>query len=90
MEAQLTNVCDEIAYNNHDIQDGIRAKKIFIEQLEELPIFKNQLKVVLKKYPKISGSKIINETVRLIINYLVNDLITNTEKNIKEQFIYRL
>ena len=87
MEAQLTNVCDEIAYNNHDIQDGIRAKKIFIEQLEDLPIFKNQLEVVLKKYPKISGSKIVNETVRLIINYLVNDLITNTEKNIKEHSI---
>lgn len=87
IEAQLTNVCDEIAYNNHDIQDGIRAKKIFIEQLEELPIFYNQLKMVLKKYPKISGSKIINETVRLIINFLVNDLITNTQKNIENNSI---
>ena len=66
LEAHLTNLCDEIAYNNHDIQDGIRAKKIFIEQLEELPIFYDQMRVVLNKFPKISGSKIINETVRLI------------------------
>tara|TARA_B110000008_G_scaffold254582_1_gene270614 strand:+ start:1581 stop:2732 length:1152 start_codon:yes stop_codon:yes gene_type:complete len=82
LEAQLTNVCDEIAYNNHDIQDGVKAKKIFIEQLETLPIFFNQMKIVLKKYPKLSGSKIINETVRLIINLLINDLIGNSNENI--------
>ena len=82
LEAQLTNICDEIAYNNHDIQDGVKAKKIFIEQLETLPIFFNQMKIVLKKYPKLSGSKIINETVRLIINLLINDLIRNSNENI--------
>ena len=82
LEAQLTNVCDEIAYNNHDIQDGVKAKKIFIEQLETLPIFSNQMKIVLKKYPKLNGSKIINETVRLIINLLINDLISNSNENI--------
>ena len=87
LEAQLTNVCDEIAYNNHDIQDGIRAKKIFIEQLEDVPIFYQQMKLVLKKYPSISGSKIVNETVRLIINLLVNDLINNTKSNIKNESI---
>ena len=87
LEAQLTNVCDEIAYNNHDIQDGIRAKKIFIEQLEDVPIFYQQMKLVLKKYPSISGSKIVNETVRLIINLLVNDLIKNTKSNIKNESI---
>ena len=58
LEAQLTNVCDEIAYNNHDIQDGIRAKKIFIEQLEDVPIFYQQMKLVLNKYPSISLSLI--------------------------------
>ena len=87
LEAQLTNVCDEIAYNNHDIQDGIRAKKIFIEQLEEVPIFYQHMKLVLNKYPSISGSKIVNETVRLIINLLVNDLINNTKSNIKNESI---
>ena len=87
LEAQLTNLCDEIAYNNHDIQDGIRAKKIFIEQLEGVPIFYDQMKAVLNKFPKISGSKIVNETVRLIINLLVTDLINNTNMNIKNASI---
>ena len=87
LEAQLTNVCDEIAYNNHDIQDGVKAKKIFLEQLESLPIFSNQMKKVLNKYPKLVGSKIINETVRLIINLLINDLINNSNENIKNKNI---
>ena len=87
LEAQVTNLCDEIAYNNHDIQDGIRAKKIFLGQLEEVPIFKNQMKITLKHYPKLSKSKIVNETVRRIINLLITDLISNSEKNILEHNI---
>ena len=87
LEAQVTNLCDEIAYNNHDIQDGIRAKKIFLGQLEEVPIFKNQMKIILKHYPKLSKSKIVNETVRRIINLLITDLISNSEKNILEHNI---
>ena len=87
LEAQVTNLCDEIAYNNHDIQDGIRAKKIFLEQLEEVPIFKNQMVITLEQYPKLSKSKIVNETVRRIIDLLVTDLISNSEKNISEQNI---
>ena len=87
LEAQVTNLCDEIAYNNHDIQDGIRAKKIFLEQLEEVPIFKDQMVITLEQYPQLSKSKIVNETVRRIINLLVTDLISNSEKNILEQNI---
>ena len=87
LEAQVTNLCDEIAYNNHDIQDGIRAKKIFLEQLEEVPIFKDQMVITLEQYPKLSKSKIVNETVRRIINLLVTDLISNSEKNILEHNI---
>tara|TARA_B100000886_G_scaffold67640_1_gene42606 strand:- start:273 stop:1421 length:1149 start_codon:yes stop_codon:yes gene_type:complete len=87
LEAQVTNLCDEIAYNNHDIQDGIRAKKILLGQLEEVPIFKNQMGITLKHYPKLSKSKIVNEAVRRIINLLVTDLISNSEKNILEHNI---
>ena len=87
LEAQVTNLCDEIAYNNHDIQDGIRAKKIFLEQLEEVPIFKDQMVITLEQYPQLSKSKIVNETVRRIIDLLVTDLISNSENNILEQNI---
>ena len=87
LEAQVTNLCDEIAYNNHDIQDGIRAKKIFLEQLEEVPIFKDQMVITLEQYPQLSKSKIVNETVRRVIDLLVTDLISNSENNILERNI---
>ena len=83
LEAQLTNLCDQIAYNNHDIQDGIRAKKISLEQLKTVPLFKSQMILALKEYPKITESQIVNETVRRIINLLVSDLILNSNANIK-------
>ena len=83
LEAQLTNLCDQIAYNNHDIQDGIRAKKISLEQLKTVPLFKNQMILALKEHPKITESQIVNETVRRIINLLVSDLILNSNANIK-------
>jgi|TARA_B100001059_G_scaffold235642_1_gene282024 dGTPase len=87
LEAQLTNICDEIAYNNHDIQDGIKAKKIFIEQLENVPLFNDAMLKILKKYPKLKGSKLVNEIVRSIINLLVNNLIENSSFNIKNNNI---
>ena len=83
LEAQLTNLCDQIAYNNHDIQDGVRAKKISLEQLKTVPLFKNQMILTLKEHPKITESQIVNETVRRIINLLVSDLILNSNANIK-------
>ena len=83
LEAQLTNLCDQIAYNNHDIQDGIRAKKISLEQLKTVPLFKSQMILALKEHPKITESQIVNETVRRIINLLVSDLIFNSNANIK-------
>ena len=83
LEAQLTNLCDQIAYNNHDIQDGIRAKKISLEQLKAVPLFKSQMILALKEHPKITESQIVNETVRRIINLLVSDLILNSNANIK-------
>ena len=83
LEAQLTNLCDQIAYNNHDIQDGIRAKKISLEQLKTVPLFKSQMILALKEHPKITESQIVNETVRRIINLLVSDLILNSNANIK-------
>ncbi len=87
LEAQITNICDEIAYNNHDIQDGVKSKRISLDQLKTIPIFFEQMKNVLKKYPSLAESKIVNETVRLIINLLITDLIKNSNQNIKNENI---
>lgn len=83
LEAQLTNLADEIAYNNHDVDDGLRSGLITQEQLEEVSIFSNHLLISKKLYPRISGRKLIHETVRSMINTLVSDLIKQSTVNIK-------
>ena len=75
LEAQLANLADEIAYNNHDVDDGIRAGLIPIEELRELAIFRRQYDVVTGRYPGLGTRRLVHEVVRRMIDYLVNDLI---------------
>jgi len=82
LEAQLTNIADEIAYNNHDVDDGLRSGLITIPQLLDVPLFKEQYEEVKQKYPDITERRTINETVRRIINIQVVDLITTSTNNI--------
>ena len=82
LEAQLTNLADEIAYNNHDVDDGLRSGLITQEQLEEVSIFSRHLAMTKKQYPGILGRKLIHETVRRMINTLVADLIKQSTANI--------
>ncbi|MDO9193115.1 MAG: deoxyguanosinetriphosphate triphosphohydrolase, partial [Undibacterium sp.] len=82
LEAQLTNLADEIAYNNHDIDDGLRSGLISIEQLTKVALFADNLAIVKAKYPKLEQKRLIHETVRRMINTLVVDLCTNSAKNI--------
>ena len=79
LEAQLTNYADEIAYNNHDIDDGLRSGLITLEQLEQVELFANNLSLVKTKYPKLEQKRLIHETVRRMINTLVIDLCTTSE-----------
>lgn len=74
LEAQVTNLADEIAYNNHDVDDGLRSGLITLEQLSEVQIFAEHLAQVQKLYPKLEGRRLIHETVRRIINAQVIDL----------------
>lgn len=75
LEAQLANLADEIAYNNHDVDDGLRAGLISIEALRELAVFRRQYDTVTERYPDLAGRRQIHEVVRRMIDYLVNDLI---------------
>lgn len=84
LEAQLTNIADEIAYNNHDIDDGLRAGLITVNQLSSLEIFDRHYSTSTKKYPEISERRKIYETIRCIINALVTDLINTSQNNIAE------
>ena len=84
LEAQLTNFADEIAYNNHDIDDGLRSGLITIEQLQSVELFAAQLDLVKAKYPKLEQKRLIHETIRRMINVLVVDLCTQSTQNISK------
>jgi len=73
LEAQLTNLADEIAYNSHDVDDGLRAELLHIDQLNEVPLFHQQYQEVL--YPDLSQRRTIHEIVRRLINCQVIDLV---------------
>ena len=82
LEAQVTNIADEIAYNNHDIDDGLRSGLITLDQLAKVQLFADNLKIVQDKYPVLSERRVINETIRRMINALVVDLCMQSSQSI--------
>ena len=78
LEAQLANFADEIAYNNHDVEDGIRAGLITVEQLLTVPLFADYHAEVRGKYPALAGRRLVYEILRRMINHLVTDLIDSS------------
>jgi dGTPase len=83
LEAQLANLADEIAYNNHDVDDGLRAGLLTLEQLEEVPLVRDQLADVRARYPDLQGRRVTNEVVRRMINTMVVDVITSSAASIR-------
>ncbi len=75
LEAQLANIADEIAYNNHDVDDGLRSGLITLEQLESLPFFAAHMRWVEQKHPGIKPQRLGGETVRRMIGDLVSGLV---------------
>ncbi len=84
LEAQLANLADEIAYNNHDVDDGLRSGLLTLEQLASVRLFAQHLDEVRAAYPGLAERRVIHETVRRMINALVTDLIQQTERNIRK------
>ncbi len=82
VEAQIANIADEIAYNNHDIDDGLRAGLLEIDDLRSCEIFSSHYDSVIKKWPDLSDSRLRHEIIRRMINFLVSDLITTSEEMI--------
>ena len=82
LEAQICNLADEIAYNHHDVDDGLRSGLLALEQLDEVPAFSRHRLAAAGEYPGIGGRRLIHETLRRMINSLVVDLITETRRRI--------
>ena len=82
LEAQLANLSDEIAYNNHDIDDGLRSGLITLAQMRDVPIFARHHAEVLRLYPQVTERRAITETIRRMINTLIIDLTQTTAARI--------
>ncbi|CAH2777672.1 MAG: dNTP triphosphohydrolase, broad substrate specificity [uncultured Caballeronia sp.] len=82
IEAQIANVADEIAYNNHDVDDGLRSGLITLDQLADVTLWQTHYEAARREYPDIKGRRLIHETIRRIINTLIVDLIDSTRENL--------
>ncbi len=82
LEAQLANLADEIAYNNHDVDDGLRSGLLSIDGLRAVSLFRDHNDRVLKTYAELNGRRLIHETVRRMIAELVRDVIETSEARI--------
>jgi dGTPase len=79
-EAQLVNIADEIAYNNHDVDDGLRYGLIEFDALREIALFDEQCREVESRYPDLGSRRQIHETIRRMVNRQVVDLIENSRR----------
>jgi len=78
VEAQITNLADEIAYNSHDVDDGLRAGLLDIEALRSTTLFRRHHDEVTRRWPVLAERRVIHEVVRRIINTQVTDLVAAT------------
>jgi dGTPase len=84
LEAQIANLSDEIAYNNHDVDDGIRAELIKVGDLLDVRLFRRQYELVVGQYPNLGERRLVHEVIRRMINYIATDLIQTTQANLDE------
>ncbi len=82
LEAQVASLADDIAYHNHDIEDGLRAGFFTLEDLAELPLLSEIIREVSEVYPTLAQTRMVHEVVRRMINRMVADLLKTTEEAI--------
>ncbi|WP_207478534.1 deoxyguanosinetriphosphate triphosphohydrolase [Arenibaculum pallidiluteum] len=81
-EAQVAALADDIAYNNHDVDDGLRAGLFDLADLEELPLVGAITRDVCARYPHLDRGRLIHETVRRMIDAMVTDLLTESRRRL--------
>ncbi len=84
LEAQLCNIADEVAYNAHDIDDGVRSGLIKLEQLDEVELFAHHARDARRQYPQLAGRRLLFESVRRMLSAQVYDIIEATSSMLRE------
>lgn len=87
LEAQIIDLADEIAYNNHDIDDGLKAGFITLEDLAEVELWRETYSLVAAKYPGLDRERQVCQTISHVIGRLIDDLVTATRSKIEEHAI---
>ncbi len=82
LEAQLVNLADEIAYNAHDMDDGVRSGLVEMDALRELPLFERLHDTVLREHPQLQGRRLLSEVIRRLLSSQVFDLIDHTRRQL--------
>ena len=90
LEAQIASISDDIAYNSHDLEDGLKSNLFCLKDLKNIPILNKIVSKHKKKLKNHSIDLVIRQIVREIINEMVKDLIITTQKNIKKNKIRNL
>jgi len=82
LEAQVANLADEIAYNNHDVDDGLRSGLLRLGQLDRIDLFADHRRSVERLHPGVAGRRLVHETIRRMIDDLVVDLLAESRRRI--------
>ncbi|NOX43593.1 MAG: deoxyguanosinetriphosphate triphosphohydrolase [Gammaproteobacteria bacterium] len=90
LEAQIANIADEIAYNNHDVDDGLRAGLITIDQLCNVALFREQYEIVKNLFPDLEVRRVIHEVIRRMINNQVTNVLERSQQQLLESEIKTL
>lgn len=84
LEAQLANLADAIAYNNHDVDDGLRAGLLDLDALREVSLFGREFAEVVARYPNLTGRRLVHETIRRMIDRVVRDVVSASAERLSE------
>ena len=85
LESQIASLADDVAYNAHDLNDGLRAGFFSINDLLDIPLVSSTIKFLYEKYPAISDSRLIHELTRRTVNVMVDDILKETRSRLRDE-----